>query len=185
VALKGALHAHSTCSDGVLSIAELAWTYAELGFDFLAVTDHDYLLRADCYEREGLGRDLGILVLRGVELTLDMGGMVHVSRIFGEREVLHVLNHPASLYLSAKRLRERIARVAERYPLDAVEVTDRGYPTREIEELELPYVKVATDDAHYRDECGRAWIEVESACDPDAILRAIKEGRFRNAYRGR
>ncbi len=48
--LKGALHVHTTCSDGELTIKEAAAVYEALGFDFVALTDHDYLLRPDCYE---------------------------------------------------------------------------------------------------------------------------------------
>ena len=46
--LKGALHTHTTCSDGDLSIEEVVRIYTGLGFDFIALTDHDYLMRPDC-----------------------------------------------------------------------------------------------------------------------------------------
>ena len=44
--LKGALHTHTTCSDGQLTPAELVAAYRELGFQFVAITDHDHLLAA-------------------------------------------------------------------------------------------------------------------------------------------
>ena len=37
---RGNTHAHSTRSDGSLSPAELASTYRDRGYDFIAVTDH-------------------------------------------------------------------------------------------------------------------------------------------------
>ncbi len=43
--LKGGLHVHTKCSDGDLSIEEVVRIYEGLGFDFIALTDHDYLLR--------------------------------------------------------------------------------------------------------------------------------------------
>ena len=38
--LKGALHNHSTNSDGEVSPIETAQAFEELGFDFMALTDH-------------------------------------------------------------------------------------------------------------------------------------------------
>ncbi|MGB9499531.1 MAG: AMP-binding protein [Dissulfuribacterales bacterium] len=48
--LKGGLHIHTTCSDGELSIEEVIRVYSGLGFDFIALTDHDFLLQPDCYK---------------------------------------------------------------------------------------------------------------------------------------
>jgi len=42
--------------------------------------------------------------------------------------------------------------------------------------------KIATDDSHRDDEFGRAWIEVDAARSPDAILRAVKAGDFRAGF---
>ena len=39
--LKGNLHSHSTVSDGAFAPAELAALYAEKGYDFLSMTDHN------------------------------------------------------------------------------------------------------------------------------------------------
>ena len=38
--LKGNLHAHTTASDGRISIEECIKRYKEHGYDFLAITDH-------------------------------------------------------------------------------------------------------------------------------------------------
>lgn len=38
--IKGELHAHSTYSDGVASVGEMATTAAELGYEYFAITDH-------------------------------------------------------------------------------------------------------------------------------------------------
>src|SRR5438445_3552597 len=80
------LHAHTTWSDGVLSIAELVDLYGTTGFDVLCVTDHtarldDPLRRSvDSWAWPGYLRELkleaaralaeyGLLVLPGLELT--------------------------------------------------------------------------------------------------------------------
>jgi hypothetical protein len=43
---------------------------------------------------------------------------------------------------------------------------------------------VATDDAHTRMMCGRAWIEMDCDRDKDKILRAVKAGDFWNCFAG-
>ncbi len=179
--LKGALHVHTTCSDGELTIAETAWVYASLGFDFIALTDHDYLLRGDCY-RDIARLDGGLMIFEGVEMTVFERGYVHVGRIRGDREILHIFNHPSELDLPLDKAIERIAAVGSRLPLDAVEITSKGFKTPEYDIAEIPYPKVATDDAHTRAMCGRAWVEMDCRRDKDAILRAIRAGDFWNCY---
>lgn len=179
--LKGALHTHSTCSDGEMTIEEVVDVYDRLGFDFIAITDHDHLLRKGCYDAV---RTLNttMIVFLGVEMTVFEKGYVHVNRIQGEVETLSVFNHPAELDLPLPKAIERILSVAERLPIDAVEITSKGFPTLEFDTPELPFVKVATDDAHTRAGCGRAWIELDCARDKDSILRAVRDGLSWNCY---
>ncbi len=78
------LHAHTTWSDGALTVRELCDLYGRNGFDVLAVTDHttrepghvtpaNYDAYLDEVEEEaGRARRLyGLLVLPGLELTYD------------------------------------------------------------------------------------------------------------------
>ena len=60
--LKGALHTHTTCSDGQLEPGELVRVYRELGFQFVAITDHDHLLRRDYWDRLPTGDNSGLEV---------------------------------------------------------------------------------------------------------------------------
>jgi hypothetical protein len=181
--LKGALHVHTTCSDGVLTIPEVASVYGELGFGFVAITDHDHLVRDGCLDSlADLQATCEPLLFRGVELTVFEKGYLHVCRIEGDAEVLHVFAHPAQLDLPLDKVIERIAAVARSLPIDVVEVTSQGFYTPEFDVPRIPYPKVATDDAHDRKACGRAWIELDAARDKDAIIRAIKRGEFRNCY---
>jgi hypothetical protein len=181
--LKGALHVHTTCSDGELTIAEAVAVYTEFGFDFIALTDHDYLLRESCYEAV---RDINsdLVIFTGVELTVFERGYVHVNRLDGNGEVLHIFNHPSELNLPLEKTRARIESVAERFPIDAVEITSKGFRTPQFDVPEIPYPKVATDDSHTRLGCGRAWVEMDCMRDKDRILRAIKHGDFWNCYVG-
>ncbi|MBW1892112.1 MAG: hypothetical protein JRF40_05850 [Deltaproteobacteria bacterium] len=179
--LKGGLHIHTTCSDGDLSIDEVVMVYESLGFDFIALTDHDYLLRPDCYAPV---KDIktGMIVFTGVELTVFEKGYVHVNRIDGDKETLHIFNHPSELDVPMDKAIERISSVAGKMPIDAVEVTSKGFRTSEFEIPEILYPKVATDDSHTRIGCGRAWIEMDCMREKDKIIKAIKNGDFWNCY---
>jgi len=181
--LKGALHVHTTCSDGSLSVSEAANVYESLGFDFIALTDHDFLLRQGCYDDVNY-LTTKLLIFTGVEMTVFEKGYVHINRIDGDKEVLHIFNHPADLDLSVPKVIERIASVSKRFPIDAIEITSKGFKTPEFDTPEIPYNKIATDDSHSRSGCGRAWIEIDCMRDKDAIIRAIKKGRFWNCYAG-
>src|SRR5215467_2659720 len=77
------LHAHTTWSDGRLSIRELTDLYGRAGFDVLAVTDHTlpgacvqeadfagYLAEVES-EAERARRLYDLLVIPGLELTYD------------------------------------------------------------------------------------------------------------------
>jgi predicted metal-dependent phosphoesterase TrpH len=179
--LKGGLHCHSTCSDGELTPQEVVEAYAAQGFDFIAFTDHDYLLSPR-------GRELyrsvrtDLLVFEGVELTVFERGYLHVNRIPGEREVLHVLNHLGEYDLPLSKILERIEALERRLTLDAVEITSKGFRHREFEVPEIRYPKIASDDSHTRAMIGRAWIELEARRTKDSILRAVRRGDFWNCY---
>jgi hypothetical protein len=179
--LKGALHTHTTCSDGDLSIEEILRIYSGLGFDFIALTDHDYLLRPDAY-KSVMSMQTDLIIFTGVELTVFEKGYVHVNRIDGDEDVLHIFNHPSELDLPMDKVIDRITSVAKKIPIDAVEVTSKGFRATEYEIPEIPFPKIATDDSHTRIGCGRAWVEMDSMRDKDKIIAAIKNGDFWNCY---
>jgi hypothetical protein len=179
--LKGALHTHTTCSDGVLSPEELLRAYRELGIDFVALTDHDFLLKPDAYA-EIPDVFEGMIVFKGVEKTVFARGYLHVNQIFGDREILHIFNHPAEYALTVEQVIDRVDEIERRMPIHAVEVTVKGYYTPEYDVAALPHPKVATDDAHTLEGCGRAWVEVSCAKNKDTLLRAIKHGDARICY---
>jgi hypothetical protein len=179
--LRGNLHAHTTFSDGIRSPAALIAEYQSRGYDFLAITDHENWIPTGYWRSlEHLSSDL--LLFHGVELNWD-GFEQHVGRVLGDRETLHVLNHPARYKLSVRDTVDRV-RVIEAggIHLDAVEVTDTGLYRPLYDAEEIPLAKIATDDAHRPPHFGRAWIEVDARRDRDAILRAIKRGDFRVGF---
>jgi predicted metal-dependent phosphoesterase TrpH len=179
--LKGALHVHTTCSDGELSPQEAADAYEERGFDFIAFTDHDYLVKPNYRDLYAQVKS-GMIIFHGIELTVFVKGYVHVNKIEGDEEVLHVFNHIGEYDLTLTQIRHRTRKIAEKFPLDAVEITSKGFREKKIESLDLPYPMIASDDMHTRVGIGRAWIELDAPRDKDAILRAIKKGKFWNCF---
>ena len=179
--LKGNLHAHTTFSDGRRPIHEVITRYRELGYDFLAVTDHDDRIQEDYWFQIPPG-DQRMLVLPGVELNYDPLSQ-HVGKVTGDRETLYVLNHPARYGLTVEEVVRRIRVIsAAGLAIEAVEITDTGVyrPEYDVEAIGVP--RIATDDSHRDPEFGRAWVEVDAARNADAIIRAVKAGDFRLGF---
>jgi hypothetical protein len=182
--LKGALHTHTTCSDGQLEPDELVRVYRDLGFQFVAITDHDHLVRRDYWDRLPQG-DADFLVFKGIELTVFERGYVHVGEIRGDTETLRIFNHPSIYNMTVERVLDVLGTIAKRLPIDCVEVTHHGRYTPQFDVPEIAYPKIVSDDAHSREMCGRAWITVDCTLERDAILREIREGRGTNWIQGK
>jgi hypothetical protein len=162
-------------------VEEVVSRYTLLGYDFVAITDHDDRVAEDYWFRIPPG-DERMIVFPGIELDYRPLSQ-HVGKVLGDRETLLVLNHPARYDLSVRDVLGRIGILTTAgLPIDAVEVTDTGVyqPRYDVADISLP--KVATDDAHQDHHFGRAWIEVEAPRNRDGILRAIKAGDFRVAF---
>ncbi|MBN1535467.1 MAG: CehA/McbA family metallohydrolase [Anaerolineales bacterium] len=65
---KGDFHAHTDCSDGRYSAVEVIQLSLAQGLDFFAITDHNTINSFDQF-----GDDPAMLVIPGIEVTLDMG----------------------------------------------------------------------------------------------------------------
>ena len=179
--LKGNLHAHTTFSDGRRPIREVIARYRNLGYDFLAITDHDDRIHDNYWFDIPLG-DERMLILPGIELNYWPLSQ-HVGKVTGDRETLYVLNHPARYGLTVAETMRRVRVITQAgLPIHAVEITDTGVyqPEYDVEELALP--KIATDDSHRDAHFGQAWVEVEAPRDVDAIIKAIKAGDFRVGF---
>jgi hypothetical protein len=180
--LKGQLHIHTTHSDGRLMPQQAADEYSGLGFDFIAYTDHDHLLKSS-YRDAIKAVKTKMLVFFGIELTIGTRwGYVHVSRIEGDKEILHTFNHPGEHGFSVQHTMEAIEDVSKNLSIDAVEITHHGFLSKEYDTNAIPYPKVATDDSHATMGCGRAWIELDATKKKDSIIKAIKNGDFSCCY---
>ena len=180
--LKGNLHTHTSFSDGALSPGEAAEIYTDLGYDFLAITDHDYLIRPHYWESLPV-QNGPLLVFKGVELEFAPLAYQHIGKIIGEKETLFIFNHPRQYGLSVAEVNRRIARISRDLPLHAIEVTEQGNYTPLYDTPEILLRKVASDDTHSCAQCGKAWVEVQSRRDRDEILRAVKAGNFRMGFK--
>jgi predicted metal-dependent phosphoesterase TrpH len=179
--LKGNLHAHTTFSDGRRPIGEVIARYRELAYDFLAITDHEDRVFDDYWYSIPAGDDR-LLVLPGIELNYWPLSQ-HVGKVIGDRETLYVLNHPARYGLDVDQVLRRIRTIRRGgLEIEAVEITNTGEyrPEYDVDAIEL--AKIATDDSHRDRDFGRAWIEVDAARTPDAILRAVKAGDFQLGF---
>jgi 3',5'-nucleoside bisphosphate phosphatase len=81
------LHIHTTFSDGDLTPSEAVAAAKAMGFDTIAITDHD--TASGLQEALESGRNAGITVIPGIEITLRFRreyftGSLHVLVYFGE-----------------------------------------------------------------------------------------------------
>ncbi|MCK5116139.1 MAG: PHP domain-containing protein [Candidatus Aegiribacteria sp.] len=85
------LHTHTTCSDGEYTPSEIIRAAKDLGFNTIAITDHD--TTSGISEALSAGRDAGIEVIPGIEITVRFRreyftGSLHVLVYFSE-ELFH------------------------------------------------------------------------------------------------
>lgn len=62
----GAIHMHSSFSDGAKKISDIALSAASVGLDFIVITDHDFM--TDSLHLDAEGYYNGLLVLLGLEI---------------------------------------------------------------------------------------------------------------------
>ena len=147
------LHCHSTASDGTLTPSQVVELAKEKGISFLALTDHDTV--SGLKEAISKGRELGVSVVPGIEVTADTSFLGD-----GKRE-LHILGYhfdPDSeairqltdFFRSSriKRNRELCGRLEELgYPVSYADMVERFG-----ENFGKPNVaRVLIDAGYYRD----------------------------------
>ncbi|MDW8105435.1 MAG: CehA/McbA family metallohydrolase [Armatimonadota bacterium] len=193
--LRGNLHAHTTLSDGELSPEDTLEAFAQRGYDFAALTDHDLI--AQPHE----GSVPPILFLSGVEhsaqqhllrihvtstLPLDLSYQ-SVIDLTVQAGGLVILNHP-NWGESREHWRDSQLLHLERY--HGIEIYNNV-----IEYLQgSPYALdrwdrllsagkqvwgYANEDTHWVKQIGSAWNAVHAReRSQEAVLEALKTGRF-------
>lgn len=158
--LKGNLHTHTKNSDGRNTLEEMINRYKELGYDFVAITDHNKFTKISHLDGKG------IVIFEGCEHSRGE----HWNEIRGEKEVLRIKNHPMRYSDSCREI--------DLSNFDVHEATEhaRLYPKY----ILCGKKSIYTDDSHNINMCGKAWIlvEVEEPITKDKILRAIKNGKY-------
>ncbi len=204
---RGMFHCHTTNSDGARPVEAVAAWYAEQGYDFLAITDHNQLTRAPA------GADGRLLLVNGTEVDAgrtSLGQPYHLVGI-GLREMIDVPRETKARYavaaqdvITALRRAGAVVFVAHPYwsgivqddliNLDGVagiEVFNvnaevdigKGYSGIQWDDCLARgkwLVGVANDDAHFRlPDHGRAWTMLRaSTLTPEAVVEGLTSGSF-------
>ena len=142
--IRGDLHMHTTLSDGHASVEEMAAAARELGYEYIAITDHsashgfgddvqpDELLRR--VEEIRALPDLGITVLAGTETNvLPDGSLDYADDVLEQLDWVIASLH-TSFRLNEKKQTERMLRAMEHPLVDAI-----GHPTGRLLERREPY----------------------------------------------
>lgn len=198
---KGNTHCHTTRSDGRKSPEDVKALYREMGYDFLALTDHRRM-------GETTHMEDGMLVFSGIEMDYDLPGEVLHMIGFGMDEsfsseeppripqkfidLVHahggkvILAHPAwSLNTLATLSGLRGVTLAEMYnsvstyPWNADRADSSGILDVAAAHRTF-YNFVAADDSHfYEGEAGRAFTMVQAdELTQESLFAALDAGRF-------
>lgn len=191
--LRGNLHTHTNYSDGKLTPEETVALYADAGYDFLALTDHDVVAP--------LPEDHRIVLIPGVEVSyggphlcavgvteaydtsLPRGAIV--AQIMADGG-LCVLNHPNWLADYNHWPQEMLFAVG---PYHGIEIFNsvidflqgESHATDRWDRLLSNRRRVwgyATDDFHHPRQGQRGWCMVQAERDPTAIVESLKAGQF-------
>ena len=198
--LRGALHAHSTNSDGVDAPHKVWSTYAAIGFDFAALTDHcaqatdaqletetDLIPISGCEYRTGgylnsLSPETGLIGVAD-PLPYDIPWEA-CGAVFEKQGAFVIYNHPDwdfDHWPVKEMMRLRVGHAIEVYNATGVQLAGSAEVSTKWDNLLACGYRlwgVATDDAHVEAHRGKAWVMVHSARDAKSIVDALKVGKF-------
>ena len=179
-----------TNSDGTLSPANLAGRYQTLGYNFLFITDHNYITPVTNLSGSGFlciageeitfGRHFnGLGIQRYVKPVSNQYSIDSVKTQFG----IATFNHP--FWFSPRVYSKEILEIKG---LEFIEIhnalTDPGsHDNQMLWDSLLTAGKliygIASDDAHGSEHIGKGWIMVQSpALQKDSLMRAMQKGKF-------
>ena len=155
--IKGDLHVHSKWSDGANTIEEMAQAAKELGYSYIAISDHSQSLRvarglgtADLRKKkkeiEKINKKLkGLRVLYGTEVEIDSGGKIdYKDEVLKEFDVVIAAIH-SGFKQSKEQLTRRIIKACEnKYVHIIAHPTGRLWGVREPYDIDFDQIlKVA------------------------------------------
>ena len=101
------LHLHSTQSDGSFSPTQVVQRAAELGLSAISLTDHDSV--AGVREAQNAGRDIGVEVIPGIELSTQEAGIdIHILGYFIDHENSDLLDYVQKFQDARRNRAEKI-----------------------------------------------------------------------------
>lgn len=176
--LKGTLHIHTNRSDGAFSVEEVVKMHIKAGYDFIAISDHDIVLKPD--ELKNLRCKFPeILIFNSMEFSISCDD--HIGIVYNDNgEEFVILNHPE---IHCGNVEEKLNilfnKVKEKFKnkIDAIEITNQGQKSKLLVDSNLPLIKVASDDFH--DNCnllGSSYILVE--VDEKSISNVFNSLKF-------
>lgn len=198
---KGNLHCHTTDSDGLLSPDEVKGLYRDLGYDFLAITDHrrlsepthmegcllmlsgmemDFMLPGEALHLIGVGMSEQ---LHKFDLTRAPQNTIDLFRRTGGRAIVAhpawSLNTVATLSALQNVTAAEIYNSVSTYPWNG----DRADSSVILDTAAVHgafYRFVASDDSHsYNGEAGRAFTMVQAdELTQESLFEAMDAGRF-------
>jgi DNA polymerase (family 10) len=144
--IRGDLHSHTVASDGRNTIEEMGEAARELGYEYLAITDHsathgfgndvspEQLRRQIELVREANASVAGIELLAGSEVNiLPDGSLDYEDELLGELDWVIASAH-TSFGMGEQAMTERIITAIEHPLVDAI-----GHPTGRLIERRAPY----------------------------------------------
>ena len=197
---RGNVHMHTIRSSGRLNLAEAAHYYAEHGYDFISITDHEVpFVGAECDEQ------LPILILDGIELegrddegsgyhAVCIGGVDGISKDMTLLDSLQKARSQGSFLIWAHPYASgNTATEGLRHGFNGLEIYNhtcevglgKGYGAYQWDSIlrhQPDMLGLATDDNHffegYPPQVG-GWIMVNApVLSPEAILASIHQGNF-------
>jgi len=188
--LKIDLHVHTYYStDGITTLNEVVHYAKKRGLDAVAITDHDTVGGA-----LELIKQQNLLILPGVEVSTGRGHLLALNitepippkldiqeTVDKVRELggIAVVAHPVVVFKPGIG-----HKISSAFDIDAVEVVNAAaFPfflstrmSRQIA-LRLMLPQTAGSDAHYPQEIGNAYTEVDADLNRDDIIEAIRKGK--------
>jgi DNA polymerase (family X) len=144
--IRGDLHTHTVASDGHNTIAEMATAARELGYEYIAITDHSAShgfgnavspdqLRAQIERIHEIDASIaGIRVLAGSEVNiLPDGSLDYEDELLAQLDWIVASVH-TSFDMDESAMTERVVRAIEHPLVDAI-----GHPTGRLIERREPY----------------------------------------------
>jgi len=133
--IRGDLHAHTNYSDGAMSVMQMARAARDMGYSYLAVTDHSPSLgvaggvklpqlKKQHADIERASKQLGIRVLKGTEVDiLPDGSLDYPDEVLAGLDIVIASVH-SRFGMSEREMTERIIRAVENPYVHAI-----GHPT--------------------------------------------------------